>query len=138
MEKKQNIHFEALMNLIELQDEFIMDNPNEADQFLARNFPDYESWSDDLWKKVRRNSFKLKADQNKVTSSKLLERASRLLEILPRLSSEEITKFFRVAHSKGLGMQFNNLNDLNEDVLADIFDDLKLLELIEGIEKEEG
>lgn len=138
MEKKQNFHFEALMNLIELQDEFIMDNPEEADSILANNFADHKSWADDLWKKARRNSFQLQADQNKAASLNLMERATKLLELLPKLSTAEVTMFFKTAHSAGLGMQFNNLDELTEDVLVAIFDDIKLLELIEGIEKLES
>ncbi|MBO5592113.1 MAG: hypothetical protein J5913_04035 [Prevotella sp.] len=85
-----------------------------------------------MMKTVRRLKFKAKAEQGRLKS----ERAAKLRRIISGRGENSVRLRSRI-QSRYPAMQFRNLEQLTDEQLAQIADDLEILEILES-ENEQG
>lgn len=102
---------------------------------LGYNIDEINNFSEQLFK---RQSFLLKGMINKQKDSKLLERASLILQKAIEENIDKPVSYLKnLIHNNQFQIQYRNLENLTIDEIKEIIKDQNLLELLEKLENEE-
>jgi hypothetical protein len=88
-------------------------------------------------KLVKLLRFKAQANLNKATSQPLLEQAEQILaNMIENYVGKPISELKNLLQTKGLQVQFRNIDKLDEASIRDMLRDIDLVQLIEKLEDE--